>query len=547
MQGYSKTRGSILVVSTLILSMLAGLSIATLQNVVTEYKLTNQNQDYNLALSSAQYAVAEAKRLVLTNWAPGATACATVSGCAAQNGIAVWSYSAFSGASDFRQQPASYFNDAQATAKSPHPLVFKPPRFFVIDLGCDPYSKVNIYRIIAIGFGASANTVAYADSQLTMPLTGQNSYANVPTTAVTGVAVPVTNPALPTQTTYNLAPSTNSKNLFFNTGPKSCNYPNAGQSKSTGATCEMNCLGEVRVKGYSSYNNTKCPWVYGDWVKMDGSSQSQLTLLSSATGSVNLRCGPCGIISVPLSVCPGSGQYNSCAPAGCVPPPLCPAGQFLNGSSCENCPAGTFSAVGASSCTTCTNGQTWNGSSCWCPPGYYTKDGECKICSAGTYSGANATRCIQCDTGVPYWGASGSTAGSSSCTICPNGTCWKHSSASCQCNCGFSTSHWVGSRCITCSIGQGFNGTACYSCPSGQSWVNSPGTAAQSLQRNYPNLTCVGKCGGGSVPALSGSLGIDASGNPYNFTSTKCVCMTSSWKFDGDWDGVHNCGTLHSY
>lgn len=85
--GYSKTSGSILVANTLILSALAGLSIATMQNVVTEYQLSTHDQDKTLALQSAQYVLAEAKRLVLTQWAPGAPPCATIGGCVSASGV----------------------------------------------------------------------------------------------------------------------------------------------------------------------------------------------------------------------------------------------------------------------------------------------------------------------------------------------------------------------------------------------------------------------------------------------------------------------------
>ncbi len=396
MSDLKKTCGSILVVSTLILSMLAGLSIATMQNVVTEYQLSTQDQDKNLALSAAHYALAEAKRLILTQWAPGATPCAAIAGCVngsgvpvSTNGVAVWSYAAFAGSSDFAQQPANYFTtNAQATANTPNPKMAIAPRFFVVDLGCDPYSKANIYRIMAMGFGSSINTTAYAESQLTMPLSGQNSYTNAPTTAVYGVAV--TANMAPTQRNYNLASSTNSKNLFFkNAGPTTCSSP--GQSQGTGATCEMNCAGEWRVKAYSSFrNNNTCPWVYGDW--MSGANQITLVLPSdSGSGNVTLSCGPCQpAMAVPASVCPISGLYNSCT-RNCVTA-SCPAGQYSNNGACTNCPAntysnagstsctscgtGTYSAAGASSCTACSGvGAAWDGSRCACDKG--TWNGSC--------------------------------------------------------------------------------------------------------------------------------------------------------------------------
>ena len=371
----SKTQGSILVVSTLILSMLAGLSIATMQNVVTEYQLSTHDQDKTLALQSAQYALAEAKRLLLTQWAPGAPTCAAVAGCVnasgvpvSTNGVAVWSYATFASSpnnTDFALRPGSYFtSNAQATPNKPNSKVAIAPRFFVIDLGCDPYSKVNIYRIIAMGFGASTKSTAYAESQLTMPLSGQNAYTNAPTTPVYGVGVTAT--ATPTQRNYNLAASTNSKLLFFNSVGGSCSNP--GQSNGTGATCERNCMNEVRVKAYSRYNTNSCTWVYGDW--MSGTNQSTLTINSDGSGgTVALSCGPCQTaMAVPVAAC-ASGQYNSCAGSCVVAACLggqvwngtacaCPAGQNWNGTCCgPACPAGT--------------GQIWDcaSQSCVCPPG----------------------------------------------------------------------------------------------------------------------------------------------------------------------------------
>ena len=368
MLGLKKTAGSILVVSTLILSILAGLSIATMQNVVTEYQLSTHDQDKTLALQSAQYALAEAKRLVLTQWAPGASPCATIGGCVnasgvpvSTNGVAVWSYAAFAGSSDFAQQAGSYFiSNAQATANVPNGKVAQAPRFFVIDLGCDPYSKVNIYRLIAMGFGASVQTTAYAESQLTMPLSGQNSYRNAPTTAVYGVGVAAS--GMPTQYNYNLAASTNSKNLFFNSVAGSCSNP--GQSNGSGATCERNCAGEVRVKAYSRYHSNSCTWVYGDWVS--GTNQSTLTLNSDGSGgTTSLSCGPCQTaISVPVATCT-SGQYNSCA-GNCVvgcPPALPNKGS--DGACYPACAPATNSKTvtwnpPTNSCRTCPTYNSWN-------------------------------------------------------------------------------------------------------------------------------------------------------------------------------------------
>ena len=426
MSRLKKTAGSILVVSTLILSMLAGLSIATMQNVVTEYQLSTHDQDKTLALQSAQYALAEAKRLLLTQWAPGAPTCAAVAGCVnangvpvSTNGVAVWSYATFASSpnnTDFALRPGSYFtSNAQATPNKPNSKVAIAPRFFVIDLGCDPYSKVNIYRIIAMGFGASTKSTAYAESQLTMPLSGQNAYRNAPTTAIVGVAVPVTAATQPTKQNYNLAFSTNSKILFFNgaTGVAgSCTNP--GQNNGSGATCEMNCAGEVRVKAYSRYHTNSCTWVYGDWVS--AGNQSVLTLQDSANTPATfttLSCvRPCQpAMAVPATAC-ASLQYDSCA-GSCV---TCTGGQVWNGTACA-CPAGQN--WNGSSCVTCTGGRTWNGTACACPAGQ----------------------------------------------------------------------NWNGSSCVTCPSGQTWNGSSCV-CPNNQRWNSRHKCCAKVWDSNYPNMYC---------------------------------------------------------
>lgn len=328
-----KARGSILVMSTLILSILAGLSISTIQNVVTEYQLTAQNQDKTLALQAAQYAISEAKRLLLSNWSTGAPVCSSIAGCTASNGIAVWSYSAFAGTSDLSKQAPTFFNNAQATTSSPNPTVAASPRFFVIDLGCDAYSKSNIYRIAALGFGASLRSVAYAESQLTMPLSGQNSYSGAATLSV---------PALLNGTqvsTYSLAPSTSSKTLFFNnTAPSSC-----PQGTGTGATCEMNCLREVRVKAYSYFNtnNTSCPWIYGDWVAMNSGNLSQLTMTGSGGVAHTVSCRAASSVSNCTSA--QNLSYACCLANLSKGGPACtaPTGCTVQSVSCPACNANT--------------------------------------------------------------------------------------------------------------------------------------------------------------------------------------------------------------
>lgn len=105
------------------------------------------------------------------------------------------------------------------------------------------------------------------------------------------------------------------------------------------------------------------------------------------------------------AVCP-VGCLDDCS-KGCG---SCESGRYLNYSNgyCPTC----SSAI--ANCATCTSSAA--GPVCTsCESGYTLKDGQCVACPAGTYSAAGATSCTSCPTGYT------SNAGSSSCTICASG------------------------------------------------------------------------------------------------------------------------------
>jgi Tfp pilus assembly protein PilX len=248
-------KGSILVVSVIMLGMLAGLSISTLSNIATEFLTTQQNQDQLLAKQAADFAVAEAKRLILSNVPSGGHACSTfASACSCPYGVCIWQASAFSGLDDVTAWSNGYFDCCSAVGASPNNKVAAAPRYFVVALGCNPLSKTTVYRIIARGYGASINTRAYSQSYLEVGLSGQNAYP--------GSSSPVWGwPSWGGNTiTFYLGPSTTTGAEFDSSWWGGW----CPQGNYIGASCEMNCLGQVRVKGYSA-GNTGCNWVYGDW------------------------------------------------------------------------------------------------------------------------------------------------------------------------------------------------------------------------------------------------------------------------------------------
>ena len=115
-------------------------------------------------------------------------------------------------------------------------------------------------------------------------------------------------------------------------------------------------------------------------------------------------------------------QYCNSCPSGYYCPNgkiiQCPTGTYSTGgaSSCITCPNGTTSSAGASSCLTCATGcltcYTTINNCTNCKAGYYKSGSTCKQCASGYYSNANATTCTKCANG--YY----SQAGASSCTKC---------------------------------------------------------------------------------------------------------------------------------
>jgi hypothetical protein len=114
-----------------------------------------------------------------------------------------------------------------------------------------------------------------------------------------------------------------------------------------------------------------------------------------------------------------------------------------------DCPVGKFtSSAGSSSCATCPAGNYINGSSCnKCTPGYYsiTAQSKCDFCSPGKYS---------------------SLPGSTTCSNCVGGISPSNASSSCQvCTAGFYSP--AGLLCLPCPISLYANTsglTICHTC-----------------------------------------------------------------------------------
>lgn len=160
----------------------------------------------------------------------------------------------------------------------------------------------------------------------------------------------------------------------------------------------------------------------------------------------------------------------------------CNAGQYLNGTTCKDCPAGTYSAARATSCTPCPSGtySSAGASSCAsCGAGKYLNNGSCQscpagsscsstaitgTCPAGTYSLAGNSNCLPCPAGTHQ-----PLAGQSGCTSCLPGTYSRGGDEGClECPAGHYQDSSGASYCLACAEGtyQDHTGQAeCKKCP----------------------------------------------------------------------------------
>jgi len=124
------------------------------------------------------------------------------------------------------------------------------------------------------------------------------------------------------------------------------------------------------------------------------------------------------------TVC-AAGQFSSAGSAVCS---ACSADTYAasaGSASCAACPVGFSSAAGSASCTqvvsTCSAGQFLFGTVCAvCPAGTFSGGGtatSCSACAAGSFSPAGSASCNACPAGTFAAGT-----GSNTCMSCPAGT-----------------------------------------------------------------------------------------------------------------------------
>ena len=137
------------------------------------------------------------------------------------------------------------------------------------------------------------------------------------------------------------------------------------------------------------------------------------------------------------------------------------------------CPKGQYSATGQSPCQSCSKGtyaDELGSTSCTlCPEGSYKMGrgtiNACEPCGAGEYSVSNGKSCKQCPAGT-YSAAGGA------CTSCPAGKYSAAGAASCtSCPAGRYSAAGAGS-CTSCPSGQGSlpGSSSCVTC-NDQEWT----------------------------------------------------------------------------
>jgi len=174
--------------------------------------------------------------------------------------------------------------------------------------------------------------------------------------------------------------------------------------------------------------------------------------------------------------CPqGSYSSNETSP-NCTK--NCVAGECMDPFKCDLCPAGSF--TNSTRSMTCTP----------CDAGYSARNmgsTSCSICSEGTYSSAGSAACYDCPVGHYA-----SSPGSSKCDQCSPGEFSKERATICQkCGQGTYNSDYASGICTSC--GSGFyspnfgqiSKDSCVTCPAGNYCPDSQTAYPVACPRNY--------------------------------------------------------------
>ena len=202
---------------------------------------------------------------------------------------------------------------------------------------------------------------------------------------------------------------------------KSCSSGCSDCNTSTGwcDACQSRYAKDNAGKCHSCPSNcASCLWEYGNTVSCETCDSGYELATNSSTGAGPFYCKKTETICL-------AGTYVS--GTSCVD---CPTGTYSSGSnadSCLDCPSGTFSSTtGASQCLPCPSEESTNGncnaSGFWCTVDWTpSSDGtNCTKCADGTYSNGSNRSCEQCPTGCKTCKGNNLTGGAD-CLSCKDG------------------------------------------------------------------------------------------------------------------------------
>ena len=154
-------------------------------------------------------------------------------------------------------------------------------------------------------------------------------------------------------------------------------------------------------------------------------------------------------VFVPCAITCSVGLVRHCLTTGVTV--CCPSGTFFRSeidTTCQACPAGTYSGTSASSCALCLAGTYYTGTGAsssqtctGCPVGTFAtalgaaSNGACSGCLAGTYSATTTSACTLCPAGT--FSLNPSQILLSACVSCPAGSTSNATRTGCVANAGF--------------------------------------------------------------------------------------------------------------
>jgi sugar lactone lactonase YvrE len=277
--------------------------------------------------------------------------------------------------------------------------------------------------------------------------------------------------------------------------------------------------------GYTGSTCTSCP--SNTYTTTTGSTAvTQCTVCKlgygpiANSGSLTASCNTClagtyksAIDASTCTACPSNSYTTTTGSTAASQCTSCVAGYGTNtggaNPSCSICSAGSYSANGAATCTTCPSGATTTGQGS-------TSSGDC-VCSAGyTGNGVTCTACAQ--------GNYKSTTGSATCTDCPSNTYTS------------STGSTAVTQCTVCKIGYGpitdpgSLTATCNACLAG-TYKSTIDASACTL---CPATTYTTGTGSQSVSSCTVcAAGYGTIGNSGSLTASCTICAIGSYSANG--------------